>query len=174
MSKEQTPSGLRILERFFDRLEETSGQIEDLLFHHGDLLENVDIIGSQIPDPTEIGDGFIDSTFGEQPARSLLEKQASDEQKPSGDQLHREWNEPLLLACWQCLNHAVVDPEANQAAELPAKFIGTDKTTTNSRRRNLCNVDRDLEILMSTPTTIESYVEMYLPPSCNHQHQVRR
>jgi len=51
VSKEQAPSGLRVFKRLFDGLEESSGQIEDLLFHHGDLFKDVHVIGSEVPDP---------------------------------------------------------------------------------------------------------------------------
>jgi len=111
MSEEQAPSRLWVLERLLDGLEEASRQIKNLLLHHSDLLEDIYIVGRQVSEPGQIGDSFVNATFGEQPTRRFLEKQTSDEQKSGRDQLHSERNEPLLLACWQCLDHSVVDPE---------------------------------------------------------------
>lgn len=98
VSKEQAPSRLRVLERLSDGLEEASRDVEGLLFHHSNLFENVCIIGSQLPDVAQIDDGIVHPTFGKQPARSLFQEQAADEQKSCRDQLHREWDKPLLLA----------------------------------------------------------------------------
>jgi len=166
VSKEQAPSCLRVLERFSDRLEEASGQINDLLFHHGDFFEDVYIVGSQIPDIRQVGNGLIHSSFGEEPARSLFQEQASDEQKPCRDQLHCEWDEPLLLGCWKSLDHSIVDPEANESAELPTEFVGTNKTSTNSGRRHLRNVYRDLEVVSARwiPLKAMMPIEIDLPP----------
>jgi hypothetical protein len=43
----------------------------------------------------------------------------------------------LVAAVRHALCHAKVDPETDEAANLPAKFVGTDQTASNGRRRDL-------------------------------------
>lgn len=98
MAKEEPPTRLGVGKSFFDGVQEALRKIVDLLFHHGDFLDNVCLVGFEATDPAQVRNAFIVSTFGEQPARRLFEPQTSNEEDTCRDELDGEGNQPLLLA----------------------------------------------------------------------------
>ena len=120
MAKEESPSGLRVLESLLDRLEEAPREIVDLLLHHGNFFDNVCIVDVQVSDPAKVRDRFVDPAFCEEPTWCLLQEQTPDQQDSSRDELDGERGQPLLSARRKGFDHSVVDPETDHSTDLPA------------------------------------------------------
>jgi hypothetical protein len=100
----------------------------DLSFNSGDFLNNVKIICREVADPTQIPQGKLVFSLREQPPWGFLDPHRTDEQAASGDELYRKGNEPLFPRRRHCLLEAVVDPEADKAADLPFESVSSMST----------------------------------------------
>ncbi|KAJ8119031.1 hypothetical protein OPT61_g83 [Boeremia exigua] len=146
VAQEQAPQHRVVGQRQTDGLDESSGQVIDLEIHHLNLLEDVGVVGLELPVPAEVGNALLAPALGPQPAGCLPEEeQTADEDHAGRDELHGEGNEPLVATVCDALGHAEVDPEADEAANLPAQFVGSDKTSSNSWGCNLRDEDGDLK-----------------------------
>lgn len=135
MTQEKAPQHSVVGQGQANGLDESSGKIVDLQIHHLNLLNDVGVVRLQLPVPAKIGNTLLTSTPSPQPARRLSEEQnATKEHNASRNKLDGKGNEPLIASVGDTLGHAEVDPETNKTANLPAKFVSTNKATTNSRR----------------------------------------
>ena len=66
-----------------------------------------------------------------------MQPKRTREKDTGWDELDGEWYDPLLVAGGHRLTETKVDPEANQTADLPAKFVDTDESTSHCRWCNL-------------------------------------
>jgi hypothetical protein len=138
VAQEQAPEHSVVGQCQANRLDETSGQVVDLEVHHLDLLDDVGVIGLQLPVPAKVGNALLAPTPGPEPARGFpQEEDAANEDHSGWNELDSERNEPLVAAVRHALGHAKVDPETDEAANLPAEFVSADQTASNSRRRDL-------------------------------------
>ena len=71
------------------------------------------------------------------------------------------------------LVNSVVDPETDQTTSLPAKFVKTDKTTTNGGRRqfgnvNWCHVGASTDTNTGQDTTADNKTETAIAIGTEH------
>ena len=62
-------------------------------------------------------------------------------EKARRDDLHGEWNDPLLISRFDVQCDAVVYEKPYDGADLPATFVKTDKPASNCRWSNLSDVN---------------------------------
>lgn len=75
------------------------------------------------------------------PSRRFREEDGGQGQHPTGNQLDGERNVPLLITVRDVQVDSVVDPEPDDGSDLPPGFVNTDQSTSNSRWRDLRDVD---------------------------------
>lgn len=95
-----------------------------------------------IPHPAESLHSLLALAHHEQPSRRLGDSQNTDQEQAGRDKLNGNGNEPLGVTRRHGRVNAVVDPEADEATNLPSKLVDTDQSATDSRGRELGNVDR--------------------------------
>ena len=99
----------------------------------GHLLDNVELVRRQLPDPRQVLESLCATAFRHKPSGRLPQPERADEQKASRYKLHGERNQPLLVARRHGLGERIVDPNPNQPSNLPAKFIDTDESASYGR-----------------------------------------
>jgi hypothetical protein len=75
------------------------------------------------------------------PSRRFREEDGGQGQHPTGNQLDGERDVPLLVTVRDVQVDSVVDPEPDDGSDLPPGFVDTDQSTSNSRWRDLRDVD---------------------------------
>lgn len=136
------PAVLELQERLPEPLARLASVQLQVLVDVADLLADVHVGRLEVPHPAEHLHGLLAPALGEQPARGLGDPQGPEEEDPRGDQLHREGDEPLRPVLRQRPVDAVVDPEADQAADLPAQLVDPDEPAPHRGGRELGDVDR--------------------------------
>lgn len=144
-SKEQAPHDLAVFPSCLEGLPETLTDSGSLFLENeverSDFFNDVHVVGGQVADPAKVLDGGLAAVLGHEPAGALLDPESSEEKHTSGDQLNGEGDNPLSVVGRKSLLNAVVDPETDQASELPAEFVDTDKATSNGGWCDLGDVD---------------------------------
>ena len=73
-----------------------------------------------------------------------MDEEPTDEEETSRNQLYGHWNPPASGGfCGHVLADAIVDPEANDGADLISALEETCQYTPNRWNRQLCNVTRN-------------------------------
>lgn len=136
-SQEETVKHFALLESS-KRLPETSADLPvvalEILVDVVDLLDDVQVIDVEVSHPAEVSHGLFPSALGEEPSRRLLDPESTNHEKTGRNELHSEWNQPLLVTGRHCGVDTIVDPETNQTTNLPSQFVNTDQATTDCRR----------------------------------------
>lgn len=109
--------------------------------HVGDFLHNVDVVPVEAPQPAQRLGGLAPAALCEQPARRLGHEGGADEQQAARDELDGKGDQPLPPAGPHGGVDAVVDPEAGEAADLPAHLVEPDEAAADGGRRQLRDVD---------------------------------
>lgn len=127
-----------------ERLPEPSAHLTaeplEVLVNEADLLQDVNVIAVEVPHPAQRLHSLLSLPLGEKPSRRLWDEEGADEKQAGRDELHGKRDDPLRVAGLHGAVDAVVDPETNQAADLPAEFVDADQPTANGGRRQLRDV----------------------------------
>lgn len=99
-----------------------------------DLLDDVLVVRLQVAHPGQDLDGLFALALFKQPPRRLGDVDGAEEEHAAGDELHRKGDQPLRVRRREGAVDAVVDPEPDQAADLPAELVYSDETTADGRR----------------------------------------
>lgn len=105
------------------------------------FLLHINVIDGKFADVCKILESVLALALGKQPAGGFLDEKGSNEEQHCGWNLDNEWNQPLNVGWRHCSADSVVDPETYKSAYLPAKFVESNESATNSRRWNFRNVD---------------------------------
>lgn len=85
-----------------ERLPEAEADLDPLLLErlldHADFLHHVDMVGGEVADPRECLNTPVPVALEEEPSRRFPDEEGADDEQTSGDELHCEGDEPLLVA----------------------------------------------------------------------------
>jgi hypothetical protein len=75
--------------------------------NRGHLFEHVYVVFWEHSDPAEVFERF-GSLVANQPTWGFFDEEQADEHHASGDELYREWNDPLRVILFHCGRNTVL------------------------------------------------------------------
>lgn len=107
----------------------------------GHFFKHVDVVVGDLADPLEVVERQFALALGHEPSRRLADEEKTNEHHPRWNQLDRKRDQPLAMTRRHGDRDAIVDPEADQATDLPAHLVQADETAADGGGRELRDVD---------------------------------
>jgi hypothetical protein len=137
-SQEESVADFAVIDKSSERLPESKTDSCMLMLERGidrrNFFEHIDIVGVELSNPAEVLECLGALTTAHEPTWRFSDEEESDEHQASWDELDCEWNEPLFSGWFHCRGDTVIDPEANDSADLPAHLVKSNQSSSNCRR----------------------------------------